>query len=101
MICFSVLYHEIFYILYNTVNLTYNILTSSSSWTLFFFLLFLLLTTIVKAAGGWSKGKTIPTHTVWMGLGHDPSDNKDLSTQLMIGIANATGGVYRALENGH
>ena len=55
----------------------------------------------MKAAGGWSKGKTIPTHTVWMGLGHDSSDNKDLSTQLMIGIANATGGVYRALENGH
>ena len=57
--------------------------------------------TIIKAAAGWSKGKTIPTHTVWMGLGHDPSDNKDLSTELMIGIANATGGVYRALENGH
>ena len=57
--------------------------------------------TIVKAAGAWSKGKTIPTHTVWMGLGHDSSDNKQLSTELMIGIANATGGVSRALANGH
>ena len=54
--------------------------------------------TIVAAAAKWSKGKTIPTHTVAFLEGNDPSDNKPASRALMQAIAKATGGVYRTMD---
>ena len=45
-----------------------------------------------------ARNRTIPTHTVAFLEGRDPCDNVTASKELMLAIAAATGGTYRAME---
>ena len=53
---------------------------------------------IVSACSAWSKNASIPTHTVAFIRGHMEGDNATASKELMLAVAAATGGTYRAMQ---
>ena len=55
-------------------------------------------TQIISSSLIQGKNRTIPTHTMAFIMGHMDGDNATASKELMLSIAGATGGTYRAME---